>query len=217
MRWQGLVTAVVGALLLMGETASAEVRTVDFPCVESYVEAIREHPANQTRKAFDACQGEIETAVPFAVSRLKQKAVLTHVVAYEMAPYGPSTQSDLRGLLAERFLNCGSYGVLAYRLHRATWGKREAREYVQAGWDHGPFGNHAQTMVSGLLIDPTIGAVARVSYRELLAGKRVGKVLSFEGRDELQEFRANVLGALLNGEYRREYALYRGTIASYLH
>lgn len=217
MRWQGLVATVIGVAFLMCGTASAEVRTERLKCLEGRAELIREHPTNQTRKAFDACRDEIAREVPYARSTLKQRAILTHLVAYEMAPYGSSTHSDLRGLLAERFLNCGSYGVLAYRLHRSAWGKREARKYVQVGWDHGPFGNHAQTMVGGLLIDPTIGAIAKTTYAQLLAGHKVREVVSYKTRDDIPEFRANVIGALLGGEYRREHILYRGTIASYLH
>lgn len=219
MRWQGLVTAVIGALLLMGGTASAEVRTVDFPCVESYVEAIREHPANQTRKAFDACQGEIETAVPFAVSRLKQKAVLTHVVAYEMAPYGPSNEIALSRLLESPTLNCGNFGVLAYWLHRRAWGREQAKAYQQVGWDNGPILNHAQTMVNGLLLDPTAGVVARVKYADLVSGIPTAEVVSFADKPELPRFtedlaawRIAVQDALALGQYRREQILYRWKI-----
>lgn len=173
------------------------------------VEAVRARPSTLTG-LYRKCEPEIARDVPFARSKLQRHAVLAGLVAYAMAPYGPSTAVRFSALLHDRVLDCDNYAMLAWWLHRSAWGAREASRYVIAGWVGLHFGNHAQTMVDGLVIDSTLGLVAPARYWQLRTGGSVRRVVDFGWRrpSDMAAFHYYVIRALLEGRYQFARVLY---------
>jgi hypothetical protein len=152
--------------------------------------------------------------VPFATTLVERHTTFASLVAYRMAPYGYSTTTTLSGMLAAERLNCSNYAWLTYRLVRKAWGPREAAAIWIAGWDDGIFGNHAQLHVGNITLDPTLAAIARVTFHELAAGVRAERTVWFGGTRESPELVAwqnRVLWAMVAGEYPAGRLLYRNT------
>ncbi len=83
------------------------------------------------------------------------------------------------------------------------------------GFDGGAIGNHAQMFVettAGLLLDPTIGLVARIGFNNLLQGKPLtgDQILLFRQHadDNLEGFRNRVHDSILQGKYKPGDLLY---------
>ena len=99
---------------------------------------------------------------------------------------------------------------------RGTWPNFSVAEtgLQFAGFDGGAIGNHAQVFLGdgSLLLDPTIGLVAKVGYDEILDGKPVdeGQVLIFRQHNDgiLESFEVKVWQAIVNGSYRPSDVIY---------
>jgi hypothetical protein len=175
---------------------------------QARVEAIRAQPA-RIRDVFAACERELARKVPFADAGLQRRAVLASLVAYRMAPYGPSRAVTLPAMLRATSMNCGNYGWMTFNLVRRGWGEEEALHLWQSGWDHGAVGNHAQVHAGDVLLDPTIGAVAQVRYSEVRAGVPAHAIVAFPHRADIAAFAHRVIDALANGLYKPADVLYR--------
>jgi len=139
------------------------------------------------------------------------------VMAYDLKPYGNCTVIDLSQMLASPVWDCDNYVAVTWHLFNRLVPQPTTR-FMAVGWDHGPFGNHAQIIAEkagygSLLADPTIGLVQRGFGFNWIAS---GKPCSAAGRKEflwrpdpaLRSFRDKVVGALVEGEYRPSQLLY---------
>lgn len=142
------------------------------------------------------------------------------IVAWDLKRYGPEPyQVDLASILASPTLACDDYVRLTWYftqfMPQVTW--MPAATMVAIGVNGGAVGNHAQMMISAgpqgsLLLDPTIGLIARTNFNDLFRGVPIAptSIASFEryNADSLDSFRATVRGALINGSYRPGDLLY---------
>lgn len=163
--------------------------------------------------AFEACQPELASKLAHLRLSLRQeKAVFAAILAESMAPYGTSVSMKLEDLLHDKQMDCDNYALLTGYF---------AREFgittlSFAGFDGGAIGNHAQLFLSDpggdLLLDPTIGLVARVSYNALVQGKAVSasQIAVFRQHRDLaiDAFAQKVSGAVLAGRYLPSDLLY---------
>ncbi|MHC5027921.1 MAG: hypothetical protein ACYTGR_14295 [Planctomycetota bacterium] len=139
---------------------------------------VRSEPASIT-SLYDQCRGALVDGLGerFAdLSEAELQYVFCTAVSYWMAPYGPDGGATIDELLAAETLRCAAYGPLAWELYdRCT----RADEVSFVGWEGGSVFNHQQTFVSrldgslSLLVDPTIGLVARVDFDHLASGRLV--------------------------------------------
>jgi hypothetical protein len=191
-RFWRIFPALLGVCLVATVAVAAPARAPKAPKIaerslacltQTRVEAIRAHPAT-IRDVFASCDRELARKVPFADAGFQRHAVLASLVAYSMAPYGPSRAVTLPALLRATTMNCGNYGWMTFNLLRRGWGEKEALRLWQSGWDHGAVGNHAQVHAGDVL-------------------------LAFPHRADIDAFARRVIDALANGRYRPSDVLYR--------
>ena len=97
---------------------------------------------------------------------------------------------------------------------RIFLGKNIAINFV--GFDGGAIGNHAQLFVEDkggeLLLDPTIGLVAKIGINDILMGKPLQRdqlrIFRQRSDERLDFFAENVIDAVTNGKYRSSDILY---------
>ena len=170
-------------------------------------------PIDRTELALTKIDRYQTACIPELRARFKKpdlsdrfyELVLATVVAHYAVPYGKGNGRDLTSLLANESLACAGYAKLATLLGNGG----EAR-FV--GFEGGAVGNHAQMLISidghDILLDPTIGAIAFVSYDDLMSGKSAEVHSFFSGDPTLTRFNAKVLSALREGKYRPSDLLY---------
>lgn len=206
----GVASVVCTFALLAAPAQSRESKTdtTRLNCITPRaVKAVRAD--RQRIGAIDAsCAREIRRKIPFVKTPTERHAVVSYLLAYHMAPYGPSNATSFSVLLRAPALDCDNYAFLGYFLHRAGWGAREASRDFIDGWDGAPITTHAEVHVGPILIDPTIGLVASGGYREQVAGKRMTLIVSLPYWDDLQAFRTAVIDALADGSFRSFQRLY---------
>lgn len=145
--------------------------------------------------------------------------VFAGTVAWDAKPYGPEpSRFDLATLFAAPSLACDDYVRLAWGLaDLMPQTKRAPLRIAALGWNGGAVGNHAQMMVSDgnetLLLDPTVGIVARVTYDRLLQGKPVSEkdlasLWRYNSDRPIGYFHDMVRDALLGGKYLPSDMLY---------
>lgn len=147
--------------------------------------------------------------------------VFSAIAAFDLKAYGPEPSDvSLAAIIASPTLACDGYVRLAWYftgyLPQIKW--PPPAKIVALGWNNGIVGNHAQMMVSDglntLLLDPTVGVVARIGYDALLQGKPPTAIQSFwaynSGRP-LFTFEETVVNAILQGKYRPGDAMYYAT------
>jgi hypothetical protein len=207
--------ALEAAPLRGGEPTATTLDTERLTCLTPRrIARVRADP-DHLAQVYRRCRPELVRKIPFARPGLQRRAALASLVAYAMAPYGPSKAMALAPLLSASTMNCGNYGWMTFHLVRRAWGERQALRLWQAGWDHGAVGNHAQVHVGDLLLDPTIGVVARVRYEQILDGRPVSRLVAFAHRDDIHEFALRVVDALRHGRYRPADVLYRQDYANW--
>lgn len=177
------------------------------------ISAVRADPATETQAAFDACISELSSeTVALQLTDVEARLTFASILAHAMAPYGGSTSMSLADLLADNELDCDNYARLLG--HLASFLTPDAANLHFAGFDHGAVGNHVQVFLGNerLLLDPTIGLVARVSYDALLAGAPVdaSQVFIFRQHNDgrLVFFEAMVWDAIVNGSYAPSDVIY---------
>lgn len=157
------------------------------------------------------------------------------LVSYQLRPYretddpaGRPLSLDLSALIATPKLVCNEYGHLTGHLFATFPAAFRAKAALHLiGWDKGPFGNHAQVFVRNvgvpLLLDPTIGVVARADLEGLRAGQpvpdaeirrsvhqhRYGQRLD----EQMNAFADRVTAALRDGTYPACELLYNERLA----
>jgi hypothetical protein len=179
------------------------------------VESVRRNPESGMPGAFSACRIELgDKLETLNLTEPQLRVAFASILAHAMAPYGESVAVRLDHLLHERNLDCDNYAMLTGYLHRLTPGRRLGLKFV--GFDGGFVGNHAQIIAESdsadLLLDPTIGLVARLNFDQLLRGEVVAhsriRVFQQHNDTRVDQFARTVVDALANGRYRPSNLLY---------
>jgi hypothetical protein len=162
----------------------------------------------------DACAAELAVAVDdWNLGPIERDAILATFVAYHVAPYGPSVAVTFDKLMTETGLDCDNYVMLTGYLFREL---HPNERLIYVGFDGGKIGNHAQAFVtngaSSVLLDPTVGVVANISFDDLLmAHKPAASNVLVDSRNPesaVATLHANVLSAVLGGGYKPSDLLY---------
>ncbi len=214
-RRAGILVALADAAALCGGAApapAAPVRTAGLACVDARaVAALKRDPAGTFPRLARTCAPQVRRRLGPAFATVSPGArtfALAAVAAHRMSAYGPSTVFDLPSLAALPALDCGGYAALAWHLARVAGA--DVRHARIVGWDGGPVGNHAQLAYlepgSELVLDPTVGLVARASLAQLLAGAPVSvehlvQVARPATPDPLAELRDMVTSTLHLGQF----------------
>ena len=141
------------------------------------------------------------------------KLIFSNIVAYKIKPYGPSHCLDLKCILSNKMLNCVNYSALVWHFYQLMHPNKKIH-FVFVGWNGGAVSNHVQVFVfnrdTGLLLDPTIGLIAKTFYDHVASGKPISPVEIFSSysRHDIDSFNEKVIHALLNGSYKPSDLLY---------
>ena len=155
------------------------------------------------------------TILCFSVSEPELFVIFCCMVAHQVAPYGNSSQTDLKMMLHENTLNCGNYGLLALKL--AETGIPNIRNLVKVhfiGWEGGSWGNHQTLFIasnnSGVFIDPTTGVLAIASFDQIASGKMIDRngIFHFSVWDIIVPSRDLVTNILIQGLSKPSDLLY---------
>lgn len=169
----------------------------------------------QNWRQFAHDLGEVDVNMHLGSSLLP--VAFAAVCAFDLKPYGEEPSVfDLPTLLASPTLACDDYVRLAWwfttLMPQVSWAPAKI---VALGWNGGTVGNHAQMMVSdgkhSLLLDPTVGIIAQITYDQLLRGQVGPEIKSFWGyhtERPIGNFERIVRTALLQGRYAPSDALY---------
>jgi hypothetical protein len=180
-------------------------------------EAIAALPADDKSLAELAkrCAGEMVARAPTFFRGLDDDQVALIWVAqaaHLYRPYGHSMAFTLEDLVRERQLDCDNYVFLTVRLFRLLR-PASSLDVDIVGWERGMIGNHAQIIVNHptpLLVDPTVGVVARGGFDEIARGMPVSSsdIVILSERDNPPGFRDRVIKSLETGAYRPSHLLY---------
>lgn len=179
------------------------------------IASVRQTPSSAIAVVFDACHTEITSKLAsLNLSEQERKIAFLSILAHSMAPYGSSHSITLKDLLSDKVMDCDNYAILTGLFSRIFLDENFAVNFV--GFDGGAIGNHAQLFVGEkgeeLLLDPTIGLVARIGLNELLMGKPVQKdqlrIFRQRSDEKLDFFAETVIDAITNGKYRPSDILY---------
>ena len=221
---QRCLLAVLSALALSAlAPAAAPAGPVvhhQLACLHDHLRGdLRRHPAVTIRALIDACDAQLQAVLGERFADLAghaRRAIIAALAAQRAAPYGSSFQYSLAGLLGSPRLDCAGYAALTWHLLRLAGDPVDDLRII--GWDgSNAVGNHAQIALVGdgpaLIIDPTIGLVARVDYRALTAGARVDPadivvIDHTELEPDLHVLTVQVVDALYLGAFRPFNALY---------
>lgn len=183
---------------------------------------IRNHPVRMN-EVFQDHYMNLRQLLGREFSDLNEPEVLgifCSLVAYEAAPYGPLQQPlanlDVPTLLRLPYLKCDLYCVLAWELFDISKvGMKPTVNFHVVGWEGGPVGNHCFLFICsekgrGVLVDPTIGLVARTSFDEVASGKPIpaNNIVSFYNGNEWNWLRQKEIDALFFGGFRPSHLLY---------
>ncbi|MBF9232145.1 hypothetical protein [Microvirga alba] len=211
---------------LANEEASAQKRVSDrekrfqatprLECLTAVqIEAIRQDPYRTLPVAYSACEGELKRQLAnLELGEQQTRAAFASVAANAMAPYGTSTSLKLKDLLRDKTLSCDNYAALTG--YFATILLTVPHKLIFVGFDGGAVGNHAQLFAQigedQMLVDPTIGLVAKTNFNEMLQGGKVSssKIAIFDQhRDGLATWLGrSVVLALEEGLYNPSDILY---------
>lgn len=197
-------------------TATASPRIEKLTCLtESRLSEVRKDPNGAIARVFDSCSAElaIKTA-ELELTDKQKKLAFASILAYAMAPYGESRSISLKDLLADKVLDCDNYALLTGHFATLLIGREAHVKF--AGFDGGAVGNHAQLFAAQkndrLMLDPTVGLIAKIGFDDLLMGKAIpeGKIRIFRQREDksMDAFADKVWTAVSKGEYRPSDLLY---------
>lgn len=173
--------------------------------------AVRAAPAAGVNAAFAVCLPEFSAkTAQLQLTDHQLRVAFASVLAYALTPYGTSGSTSLDALLADKVMDCDNYAMLFGYFARFLAPSATLR-FV--GYDGGMVGNHAQVFSDdGLLLDPTIGLVAKAGFNEVMMGKPVpdGQFVVFRQHEDasIDGFRKTVLAAVTSGAYKPSDLLY---------
>lgn len=177
-------------------------------------------------------QSVVNAAKPNILSGLStaaKKAVWATALAYQMRYYGsnspePGTYSGIAGVYLPRtWMSCFSYCCGVHAIMEVLEPAYESLIWLSMqGMNGGYVGNHAQlwlfdtnnsnrfTASTQLMLDPTIGLIARCTFNDVFKGVSISSsnIHSFYSMpaygDSLATLNTNVQAALQNGYYKPE-------------
>jgi hypothetical protein len=182
---------------------------------QSRIAKVRSKPSSNIGAVYKACNVELtQKTSPLNLNEQQRKIVFLSILANSMAPYGGSRSIRLEDLLSDKVMDCDNYAILTGYFNRIFLGESVHIKFY--GVDGGAIGNHAQLFIGEngeqLLLDPTIGLVAKVGFNDLLMGKAVRndqiRIFRQHNDSNIDFFAKKVLDALLNGKYRPSDLLY---------
>lgn len=144
--------------------------------------------------------------------------VFASSVAHNLKPYGPGTTADLAAMLNADTLDCSNYGILTHLIASACLPGTVLPSPTYVGWDGGAAGNHqmlfvgdaGQSGIEQLMLDPTLGLVARASFNQIASGRPVPShnLLAVNATPQLAPSRLQMIAALRRGSFRPADMLY---------
>jgi len=207
-----VLTGLAVALAMCPAAAAAPARSGALACVDApTIAALKREPERAFPSLYESCSAPLREMLGPEFADLSDSAlrfVLGAVAAHSMSIYGASTVYDLRSLSTLPMLDCAGYAALAWHLARVAGA--DVRHAVVVGWDGSPVGNHAQLLYgepgNDLVLDPTVGVVARASLAGVLAGHHVAaeRMFLFERAPTpipLDELRDMVTSSLFLGQF----------------
>jgi hypothetical protein len=215
---RGLAVAALALGLLPVASAWGQGATAPAPfdrlaCLTPRVIAGVRGDVHHVKAAYGACRDEVHRKLsPLNLTPVQEKAAFAAILAQGMAPYGSSVSMRLEDLLRDKAMDCDNYAILTGYFAREFG----IKALSFAGYDGGAIGNHAQLFFTEprqeLLLDPTIGMVARVDFNHLLQGRPVPAALIkvFRQHDDpaIDAFARRVSGAVQAGKYLPSDLLY---------
>lgn len=178
------------------------------------IAAVRQSPA-AVSNVYKACRQELDAKLgAMDLSERQMQYAFASILAHAMANYGTSHAISLRGLLDSKFLKCDSYALLTGYLSEILTSENVYLRFV--GLDGGAVGNHTQIIVQAprgeILLDPTIGLVAKIGFNDLLSGRPLDgeamKVFRQHYNAGIHLFADQVIDAIQHGKYRPSDLLY---------
>ncbi|MGC5324926.1 stalk domain-containing protein [Brevibacillus sp. SYSU BS000544] len=197
-------------------SVNQEVRRITLSTLtQNIISEIKKEPGFIV-KAFELSKTELRTALGTEFKEIDDRQlfhVFSTLVSYELAPYGFSDATKLDKILKEPVLDCDNYALAALQLAKFDPFTSKNIPFNFVGWYGGAVGDHAQlitvdkTTGISLLLDPTIGLIAKASYNEILSGKpiKIKDIVISASRPEPKElggFTKRVADALIEGKYK---------------
>lgn len=229
-RWASAVLGCVTVAGLGGAAAShvnqpADARSSDhLLCLSpDKLAGVRADPRKAIPALYESCASEVDQKLgPLDLTAEEERIAFLSVLAHSLAPYGASRSLKLEDLLADTSMDCDNYAILTGYFNDLFAGRTSKLKF--AGFDGGAVGNHAQLFVNtekGLLLDPTIGLVARIGFDDLLQGKPLDRsqIVIFRQHEQpdLDFFVKKVYDAILLGKYKpRDILYYFDSIQEYM-
>lgn len=165
--------------------------------------------------AYQACRDEIaQRTKGMSLDDRGLRVVFATLLAHASAEYGSTPAYTLPDLLkADGLMSTGYLLLLSHYLQ--TLGI-PAKHMRIVGFQGGKIGNYAQGMITvgktSLLLDPTVGLVAKVGFNDLLSGRRLKAdqiVASYmHSSPNLQGTLSSISQAVFDGQYRPSDLLY---------
>ena len=216
------IAAVAAAALTVGLTAvssaqAGPVRHENLSCLTpDAIAAVKKQPTVAFGALYDGCVGEFRAKLGPEFADLGDDALryaFASVVAYYSAEYGAFGDYSLDGLVRAWALDCATYVALTWHLARVSGANVTYAHPV--GWDGAGVGNHAQMAYERpgqqLILDPTIGLVARAALSDLFNGAAVApeRMVSFaKAQGDHPEFRVMVIDSLYRGMFSEAASIY---------
>lgn len=165
--------------------------------------------------AYQSCREEIgKRAAGMHLDDKGLRVVFATITAHASAEYGSTTAYGRADLLKAENLTSIGYLLLLGHFMQALDVPSDSMRII--GFQGGKIGNYVQGMITvgkaSLLLDPTVGMVAKISFDDLLGGRTVPAdrmVAAYMHIDPgLKNTLSNVSGAVFNGQYRPSDLLY---------
>lgn len=183
---------------------------------QNKIEKIKSQPS-YANELYAVCLNELNKKLAsMNLTKRQLRLIFASTLAQSIAPYGSSKAVTFQELLGEKTLTCASYALLTGHFAKilVAAGDRSSLHFI--GFDGGAVGNHAQLIIKNnkesLLLDPTIGLVAKIGFDDLLSGKSVDAsnvhIFRQHNDKDINSFAEKVEKAVLNGKYRPSDLLY---------
>jgi hypothetical protein len=197
------------------ETTEINSNTLD--CLsKAELEEIRLFPIRSTiQNSFITCQTELKEKLDkLKLSDKQIFMVYLSILSQSMAPFGHSNSIELVDLLKDKTLDCDNYALLFGHFYKIFNDQGMSLRFI--GYDGGAIGNHAQIFAEGkegtILLDPTIGLVAKTTFNTLLRGYplKESEFIRFRVHEDtnIDLFAKKVIDSISKGKYRPSDLLY---------
>jgi len=211
--------AVLFFIAAASDASASPVRVGTLDCLDdATVVSLKRNPEQVFPGLYESCSPQLRAMLGDEFANLSDSAmkfVFASATAFRMSYYGASTIYDLRGLAALPSLDCAGYAALTWHLARVAGA--DVRYARVVGWDGSPIGNHAQLYYqepgNDLMLDATIGLIARISVPQVVAGQGIRPEIMFQFLrppvgPSLSVFNDMVTGAIHVGQFTASSMIY---------